>query len=166
MQPPPPEDDPLSQLIGLSALRPALEMRCQMAGPYMVDHPASGAGEAVFHLVLAGACRVDAEGVSLRAGAGDLMLLPRGAAHRLYCVTARPHDPAWRQHWPGIWPGVWAGPHPEPPELDVLCGKFTYLPPPGALLFAGLPAAAVVPAHAIPPAFGALIRHEAAARAP
>ena len=76
--------DALSRFVELAGLTPRLDLRCQFAGGYAVDHGPAAAGEIVFHLVLAGRCVVERDGAeAVGLEAGDFLALPRGAAHRL-----------------------------------------------------------------------------------
>ncbi|WP_406869652.1 cupin domain-containing protein [Paraburkholderia fungorum] len=76
--------DTLSRLIDLARPQASLDLRCLFSGGFDVDHAPMEAGIAPFHLVLDGACVVEtASGEQLELRAGDFMLFPRGAAHRV-----------------------------------------------------------------------------------
>jgi AraC family transcriptional activator of mtrCDE len=76
--------DTLSRLLDLARPQASLDLRCLLSGPFDVDHPPMEAGIAPFHLVLGGACVVEtASGVQVPLQAGDFMLFPRGASHRV-----------------------------------------------------------------------------------
>ncbi|MFB2594705.1 AraC family transcriptional regulator [Paracoccus sp. p4-l81] len=125
----------VGDLIGLCRLQGSLDVRCHMSGPCFVDHDPSPPGEAAFHVVLSGSVRIDLPGAPpLVAGAGSLLLLPRGVGHRLRnadCGTG----PARLQRNPGLFAPEGAG----RPELDLLCGRFAYDRLVGPMLFEGLP---------------------------
>ena len=155
-----PVADALSELIRLCAIRGSLDVRCRMAGPYVVEHAPSPAGEAAFHMVLAGACRVTIDGGQATCGAGDLVVLPKGAAHQIYCLSAQ------QRAWISRQPGLSVAETPGPPELDLICGRFNYQPTAGALLFDSLPPLLFVPRMQMPEGFAELIRTDAAYRPP
>jgi AraC family transcriptional activator of mtrCDE len=76
--------DTLSRLLDLARPQASLDLRCLLTGPFDIDHAPMEAGIAPFHLVLGGACVVEAaSGAQVRLQAGDFMLFPRGAAHRM-----------------------------------------------------------------------------------
>ena len=162
--------DALTRLIQLSRPQASLELRCLLAGGYAIDHTQEPAGNAPFHLVLAGECVIETvprRGLKLRAG--DFVLFPRGGAHRVRNAgAALPARPVRLSH-DGMLPLRRNGRGAA--ELDLLCGRFVYAPGPAALLLQTLPD----PLHvslagsSSAPALQALVtlmRDEAALRAP
>jgi AraC family transcriptional activator of mtrCDE len=132
--------DTLSRLIDLARPQASLDLRCLLTGGFDIDHAPMEAGVAPFHLVLDGACVVETAGggqVALRAG--DFVLFPRGAAHRVRDVgRAAATAPLTLSH-DGMLPlrrndGGDAG-----ADLDLLCGRFVYAPGSSALLLNALP---------------------------
>ncbi|MFM0728740.1 AraC family transcriptional regulator [Paraburkholderia strydomiana] len=76
--------DTLSRLLDLARPQASLDLRCLLSGAFDVDHAPMEAGIAPFHLVLGGACLIEtARGAQVPLQAGDFMLFPRGAAHRV-----------------------------------------------------------------------------------
>lgn len=76
--------DTLSRLIDLARPQASLDLRCLVTGGFDMGHAPMEAGTAPFHLVLDGACVVEtASGAQIELRAGDFMLFPRGAAHRV-----------------------------------------------------------------------------------
>lgn len=134
--------DVFGKLIQLCNLRGSLNVRCQASGDYFVDHTKSPPGEALFHIVLKGACLIEVEGAASPtvAHAGELVVFPQGAAHRLIHQSARNSAPSWQTRAPGLVAAEIPAPD-EIAELDLLCGRFNYDPPTGALLFDSLPPA-------------------------
>lgn len=138
--------DALSRLIQLARLQGSLDLRCQFAGAFAVDHAPAAPGMALFHLVLDGQCIVEPAGEApLTLAAGDLVLFPRGAAHWI-----RGHDngappaPIRHEH-DGMLP--LRRNTEDTVELDLLCGRFHYAPNSASLLLAGLPATVRVSLH-------------------
>jgi AraC family transcriptional activator of mtrCDE len=139
--------DSVSHLIRLARLRGTVDVRCLLSGPTTMHNPASAAGEAPFHLLVAGSCTLEVAGRLLELRAGDAVLLPAGQPHRVHgtgtgaagpvreragavrTVTDRaepagPGDPAQ--------PGGADG-------MDLFCGHYSYRPGAGELLFRSLP---------------------------
>ncbi|HEX7912096.1 MAG TPA: AraC family transcriptional regulator [Paraburkholderia sp.] len=141
--------DTLSRLIDLARPQASLDLRCLLSGAFDIDHGQLEAGIAPFHLVLDGACIVEtADGVQYALHAGDFMLLPRGAAHRVRDVrrsaAAAPltlaHDGMLPLRRSGGGDGSdGSGDAQASADLDLLCGRFLYAPGSSALLLNALP---------------------------
>jgi AraC family transcriptional regulator, activator of mtrCDE len=116
--------DALSKVIALTRIEGSLDLRCQMAGGFDIDHEQLQPGEAPFHLVLAGHAQLClANGRIVQLHAGDFLLLPRGAAHIVRGLGTEQATPAQvddsgpltvRRNTDG------------PVDIDLLCGRFTY----------------------------------------
>jgi len=130
--------DAFSKVIDLAGVRGSLDLRCLLSGSFALDHEPALAGEAPFHLVLAGRARMQLpDGEVLLLEAGDFVLLPRGSAHLMQGVTdATPAGPIRVDL---------DGPLPirrntdAAPELDLLCGRFVYNAGAGDLIMRALP---------------------------
>ena len=156
--------DTLSRLLDLARPQASLDLRCLLSGAFDVDHPPMEPGIAPFHLVLAGACVIElADGAQVRLQAGDFMLFPRGAAHRVRDVELGAASAPLVMSHDGLLPvrrndgeltgeatgGERAGGEPAseakparnstPTDLDLLCGRFVYTPGSSALLLNALP---------------------------
>lgn len=136
--------DALSQLVQLTLLQGSLDLRCQLAGRFAVDHAPRPDGEVPFHLVLAGRCVMELQGhPPLALATGDLVLLPRGHAHRIRDDGATDTAGPLQLETHGALPlrrntdGA--------AELDLLCGRFHTLPGTTDLLLAALPDVLHVP---------------------
>ncbi|MBV8379186.1 MAG: AraC family transcriptional regulator [Paucibacter sp.] len=165
----PQHGDALSRFVELADLQARLDLRCQFAGRYAVDHDASTGGDIVFHLVLQGRCVVElGAGAPVLLEAGDFLALPRGAAHRLRSVAAPDAASApFSRNDGGLLPmrrnteGA--------AELDLLCGRFNAGSRAADALFATLPGAlhaSLSPTRAELGAVVALIRSEVEAAPP
>ncbi|CAB3698524.1 HTH-type transcriptional regulator MtrA [Paraburkholderia sediminicola] len=132
--------DTLSRLIDLARPQASLDLRCLLTGGFDIDHTPMEAGIAPFHLVLDGECVVEtAGGAQLALHAGDFMLFPRGAAHRVRDIgRATATAPLTLSH-DGMLPLRRNGEHPGSADLDLLCGRFVYAPGSSALLLNALP---------------------------
>ncbi|RAA93898.1 cupin domain-containing protein, partial [Burkholderia multivorans] len=84
--------DALSQLLLLGRSHVELDLRCLLDGAFAMPHAPLPPGEAAFHLVLAGSCRLrTAGGCTLQLAEGDFVLLPGGDAHDLLdAIAVRP----------------------------------------------------------------------------
>ncbi|MGY4535514.1 AraC family transcriptional activator of mtrCDE [Pseudomonas sp. TE3786] len=125
-------------LIALANLRGVLDLRCQLQGDWALDHPPVAAGQASYHLILQGECRLQlADQAPVRLRAGDIVLLPRSAVHVLAAgepghqrsAALRKIEQAGRitqlRHGQGN------------DGLNMLCGRILYTPQ--ASLLAALP---------------------------
>ncbi|PUW42804.1 cupin domain-containing protein, partial [Cronobacter sakazakii] len=75
--------DSLSQLIALLAPESSVDLHCRFAGRWQSDHAQSPVGHIPWHAILSGSARLMLNGEVIHAQAGDIFLLPHGAAHRL-----------------------------------------------------------------------------------
>ena len=130
--------DPLSRLVGLARPEGSVDVRCLLAGRFALDNPASGPGEVPFHILLAGQCAVEVAGRTVQLHAGDVLLLPRGSAHRVF--VDRDDEPMEMVEEPGAAFRVRRSRAAEP-EVDLFCGRYRVAPGAGDLLFRTLPEA-------------------------
>ncbi|NTX45659.1 helix-turn-helix transcriptional regulator [Burkholderia cepacia] len=137
--------DALSQLLSLGRSHVELDVRCLLGGPFAMPHDPLPPGEAAFHLVLAGTCRLHtAEGRTLQLADGDFVLLPAGGAHELLDAGAGRSWPvaALREHGGGAVLPVKSNldsTEPGGASVDLLCGRFVYARGAGELLMRTLP---------------------------
>ncbi|WP_269505351.1 cupin domain-containing protein [Burkholderia sp. IMCC1007] len=139
--------DALSQLLSLGRSHVELDVRCLLDGPFAIPHDPLPPGEAAFHLVLAGTCRIrTADGRALQLADGDFVLLPAGDAHDLSDVGGGRAKPVAPLREPGADGGavlpVKSNLDPGAPggaSVDVLCGRFVYARGAGELLMRTLP---------------------------
>lgn len=119
--------DALSHFLVLFAPSGSLDVRCHLNAPWELDHQREAAGVATYHVVVAGEARLDGAGhagVALRAG--DIVVFPRGSAHRLRAGA-----------------GAGAG-------SDILCGRFVFDDATARTLLAALPEMLLVRSAANP----------------
>src|SRR5471030_279300 len=120
--------DALSRTLALYPARSALEVRCQLGAPWVLEHEAEAPGVAPYHLIVAGAAwldRVGADSIALQAG--EIVLLPRGCAHRLRAdhADANLHAAPLRIS-AGARGLQWKRNDGEGPVADILCGQFEF----------------------------------------
>jgi AraC family transcriptional regulator, activator of mtrCDE len=133
--------DALDRLIQLANLSGALDLRCFLSGPLEVDHPHAAAGEATYHVVLDGTCKILRQAQPpLELKAGDIFFLPRGDAHVLSIEAGSGSGsgkaPALKNQDNGV-VTVKSNSSERSAHLDLLCGRFFYAP--RALLIDVLP---------------------------
>ncbi|KVR39481.1 cupin domain-containing protein [Burkholderia multivorans] len=139
--------DALSQLLLLGRSHVELDLRCLLDGAFAMPHAPLPAGEAAFHLVLAGSCRLrTAGGRTLQLAEGDFVLLPGGDAHDLLdaiAVRSRATAPLREPDRDGgtvlpIKSNLGAADR-DRASVDLLCGRFVYARGAGELLMRTLP---------------------------
>ncbi|MDX3097077.1 AraC family transcriptional regulator [Streptomyces sp. ME19-03-3] len=148
--------DALSRLIRLARLRGGVDVRCLVGGRYTLENPDAGAGQAPFHLLLSGTCDLELPGRRIEVTAGDMVLLPRGAAHRMHVRGRRTATGVERRD---------AGPYElvdntraaevavraqtsrpaQDDPVDLFCGHYTWEPGAGQVLMNMLPEVVHVP---------------------
>lgn len=131
--------DALTQLIQLAHPQANLELRCQFEGAFSIDHEKRSAGDAPFHLVLSGTCRVKPKrGPALTLQAGDFVLFPRGGEHRIFALDNRAGKTPLRLDHDGML-ALRSNGTGERIDVDLLCGRFDYQSGPAAMLLHALP---------------------------
>lgn len=147
--------DALSQLLALAQGEIRLDTRCTLSGSFILPHDPLPPGQAVFHLVLAGQCRVQSlPGTFLDLTPGSFVLLPQGHAHTLSGMDAAPGQaaPAVTQAWPAdeMLPVTRTAENAGEGTVDLLCGRLLYSPSGSTLLMQQLPAVLQVCLHQTP----------------
>lgn len=130
--------DALTRVLELANVQGALDVRCYLAGGFSLDHEDALPGEAPFHLVLAGAARLELPGhATVDMAAGDLVVLPQGTRHRVHDGGPRSAavEPLLDHRGPLDIKRNTLG----PADLDLLCGRFTFAPDAARLLLNALP---------------------------
>ena len=150
--------DTLSRLIDLARPQASLDLRCLFSGAFDIDHAPMEAGIAPFHLVLGGACLIETSGAQVPLSAGDFVLFPRGAAHRVRDMKRSGGGAPVTLGHDGMLPlrrndgngnasrednarhdaSETAQTHTHA-DVDLLCGRFVYAPGSSALLLNALP---------------------------
>jgi AraC family transcriptional activator of mtrCDE len=133
--------DTVSRLIRLARLRGGIDLRCLLAGQFAMDNPARRMGEAPFHLLLEGNCVIESGKRRISLGPGDVVLFPRGDAHRV--VADRATEAMATAEVAGVsFPTLRTeatGTDTPEPEVDLFCGHYRFAAGAGELLFGSLP---------------------------
>jgi AraC family transcriptional activator of mtrCDE len=154
-------------MIRLARLQGRVDVRCLLAGQFVLDNPARRPHEAPFHLLLEGRCVVAFAGGRIQLQPGDLVMFPRGTAHRVLSdrdgrQTATVKEPG------SAFPTLRTS--GAETDIDLFCGQYTLAPGAGTLLFQTLPDPLHVSLGTDPhePArvLSALMRQEAQANGP
>jgi len=132
--------DTLSRLLALHPLQTALDVRCHFGAPWLLDKPDAPPGCAPYHLLVSGDAWLELpDGTRAALHAGDAVLFPQGAAHRIRAGDGTP-VPVRKTPGPHLVIETNEG---TGPASDVLCGEF-HFGPEAAPLLRTLPAALVV----------------------
>src|SRR5471030_507592 len=122
--------DALSRTLALYPARSALDVRCQLGAPWVLRHEAEAPGVAPYHLIVSGTAWLERSGAdSIELRAGDIVLLPRGCAHRLRAGDA---DADGAGGTPPLRINVgarglqWKRNDGDGAVADILCGKFEF----------------------------------------
>lgn len=148
--------DALSHLVRLARLRGSVDVRCLVAGRYTMDNPQAEVGCVPFHLLLEGVCELELAGRRIEVVAGDMVLLPRGTAHRMHVLGRRvAADVERRDVGPyKLFANAAAGnmgpardimEGEEDTPVDLFCGHYIWEPGPGQVLIDMLPDIVHVP---------------------
>src|SRR3981189_3183991 len=128
--------DTVSRLIRLARPEGSVDVRCLLAGQFLLDNPASRPGKAPFHLLLEGRCAVEYRARTIQLCAGDVVLFPHGGAHRV--LVEHGAEPVEAGEKPGVaFPTLQS--HGAGAEIDLFCGHYSLAPGAGELLLRTLP---------------------------
>ncbi|MET3793384.1 AraC family transcriptional regulator [Aquamicrobium terrae] len=130
--------DALSQLLLLHPVRTELDTRCRLNAPWRMAHPAAPVNVAPYHLVVEGAAKVDVEGHGTMAlNTGDMLVFPRGHAHRLYTADSDAATPLYTVYRET--PVLRLANDAAGSATDILCGQFHFDAAGSRTLFDALP---------------------------
>jgi AraC family transcriptional activator of mtrCDE len=119
--------DWLSHLLDLMPVHGQVEHHCLFGAPWRLEWAASVAGEIPYHVVLAGTAFLDDTngGPPLRLSAGDILIVPRGAAHSLHDGGGARPLPMRQRLGSTV---VIEENDGDGERLDMLCGRFFLSP--------------------------------------
>jgi AraC family transcriptional regulator, activator of mtrCDE len=128
--------DTISRLIHIARLEARLDKRCLLAATTIMDVPEPAEGEAPFHVLLDGDCTLELPGRHFELRPGDVILLPRGTPHRIRTVgDGRARGTV---ETPGTTLDTIRSTAGDQ-VVDLFCGRYSYGPGAGAMLFRSLP---------------------------
>jgi AraC family transcriptional activator of mtrCDE len=135
--------DTLSRLLSLFTIHTALDIRCDVAAPWVLDEPPSTPGAAPFHVIVDGKARVEAAGQeAVDLCAGDIVVFPGGSAHRLHAGPVEQAAPMLELVSDG--PLQRVGNAGSGPATGILCGRLVFDEAARRALLSALPPMMVV----------------------
>jgi AraC family transcriptional activator of mtrCDE len=151
--------DWLSRLLDMIPVHGHLDIRCFYGAPWRLAQDRAAPGEIPYHVVVGGSAVLEDStgGPPVQLAAGDILLLPNGAAHALNDGSGASPVPARQRTALNLIISENAG---TGERLDMLCGRFVLTPQHDRLLRDYLPPQLVVRAadrraSTAPPATGA-----------
>ncbi|MEV4147944.1 AraC family transcriptional regulator [Amycolatopsis sp. NPDC049691] len=131
--------DTVSRLLRMAQLGATLEKHCLLGAGTRMDIARYGELEVPFHVLLDGECLLYVGHDVFELRAGDVVLIPSGAAHRV--VTAGAGRPRGIVEMDGDAFATTRSERGGDPVIDLFCGHYTVNAGAGALLFRSLPGA-------------------------
>jgi AraC family transcriptional activator of mtrCDE len=143
--------DLLSRLLSLMPVSGRLDVRCHFGAPWAIEHAPAGVREIPYHVLLSGSAIVeDGNGAPQQLVAGDIVVFPGGAAHRIHDGSGKAPLPISERQGNGFTVAA-NGAAPAGTEngsednaADILCGRFLLGAVPERLLRDHLPGRLVV----------------------
>jgi len=140
--------DWLSQLLQIVTVTGQLEVRCAYGAPWRVTWDQAAASEIPYHVIVGGRAILEdpATGSARELAGGDIVLLPRGAAHVLHDGSGQAPVPTRQHRGAAGW--MLSENNGGGEKLDLMCGRFFIAPPHDRLIRNYLPADLVTRAMA------------------
>lgn len=129
--------DTVSHLIRLARVDAALDKHCLLSSATTMEVVVGEAPSAPFHVLLEGSCQLQAGRHLLDLKAGDVVLLPRGGAHRI--ITSGTARQRGITETVGDAFTTTLSDGGGTPVIDLFCGHYTFGPGAGSILFRSLP---------------------------
>jgi AraC family transcriptional activator of mtrCDE len=129
--------DAVSHVIRLARLDASLDKRCLLGRSTKMNVTGYGQREAPFHVLLQGSCTLEVGARQLALEAGDVVIIPSGASHRVITAGGHPLEPIAESAGDAFTTTRSASGGPA--VIDLFCGHYTFGPGAGAMLFRSLP---------------------------
>ncbi|WP_028932602.1 AraC family transcriptional regulator [Pseudonocardia spinosispora] len=130
--------DSVSRLLRMARLSAQLDKRCLLGGATRMEVSAYGEFEAAFHVLLEGECRLQVGSTVLYLEAGDVVVIPSGAPHRV--ITPGPGPGRGTAETAGeVFVTTRSDGDDTAPVIDLFCGRYRFDSGAGAVLFRSLP---------------------------
>jgi AraC-like DNA-binding protein len=131
--------DDLSQLLRMARLEATLDKRCLLAGSTAMDIDPYGERQVPFHVLLDGECEIELGGRLYPMEAGDVVIIPSGAQHRIITGGRRAAVGTLRRDQASYELITSDRAGDEVPVIDLFCGHYTVGAGAGSILFGSLP---------------------------
>ncbi len=130
--------DAVSHVLRMAQLDARLDRRCLLGRATRMDVAGSSTrGEAPFHVLIEGECRLHVGSTSLDLTSGDIVVIPSGAPHRITTSGSGRQRGTTETAGDGF-----VTTHSESggaAEIDLFCGRYTFEPGVGEMLLRSLP---------------------------
>ncbi|WP_394618680.1 cupin domain-containing protein [Lentzea sp. JNUCC 0626] len=130
--------DSISRLLRMARVGAELDRRCLLAGATRMDVAGVAETQAPFHVLLEGECAFAVGGTSLHLRAGDVVIVPSGAPHRV-TTPGRGRERGVESSTGGVLIQTRTAGDVDPPVIDLFCGHYEFGTGAGRLLFRSLP---------------------------
>ena len=136
--------DALSELLALHPVDSALDLRCEFDAPWQADNAMRPPGAAPYHVILVGEAALEITGhAPVLLHAGDMLMLPRGHAHRLHVGEPSAANAPVRLD-AGASDLTLMRNQGDGPRTELLCGEFRFAPVKVGSLLRSLPDVLIV----------------------
>src|SRR4051812_42305224 len=125
--------DDISRLLRMARLEATLDRRCMLGGSTRMDVDPSAERDVPFHVLLEGECLFEVNGQVYPMVAGDVIILPTGARHRITTPGSRPLRET--NETTGATYIRTSSEGGGVPVIDLFCGHYRISPGAGAILF-------------------------------
>lgn len=129
--------DAVSRLLTLAQLGASVDERCLLSGTTRMDVARYPQLQAPFHVLLEGECQLQIGSRLLQLRAGDVVVIPSGAAHRI--ITPGAGRLRSTVETAGAAFVTIRSSRGTSTVADLFCGRYTFDPGAGAVLLASLP---------------------------
>jgi len=142
--------DIFEELTPLLKVRPELQAICRFGAQWAVPHAPEPEGWAPFHIVTAGQCQLEMQGVtSLTLTAGDVAVLPHGGPHTIRALPDPVGLPATVRSRPRSFDSIAIKTNVEESvETGLICGRFRFEQSNHNTVLAALPPIVIISAFA------------------
>lgn len=148
--------DEISRLLRMARLDASLDRRCRLGGSTRMEVASEGPLAVPFHVLLEGSCTLEVGGELYPMRAGDVVVIPSNAGHRILTAGAGAMQGTTERAGESI--VFTASADAAEPVIDLFCGHYTVSPGAGAILFGSLPTPTVAPLFDSEPGRATLVR--------
>ena len=129
--------DGISHLLRMAQLEAQLDKRCLLSAATRMDVTPGDERDVPFHVLLEGECQIEVDGVLHSMTAGDVVIIPSGARHRITTAGAGPARST--SEVPGTSFATTTSLGGDGAVIDLFCGHYRVGAGAGSILFGSLP---------------------------